>query len=336
MNTLATKFMGVEIKNPIIVGASNLVTDIENVKRMEKAGAAAIVYKSLFEEQIQLERLQMHLEHENNTALHAEMLDIFPKIEHAGPREYIVDLKKVVESVNIPVFASLNAVYDETWIEYAKEIEKAGVAGIELNFYYIPKDFDKSSVDIENSQLKILKEIKSVLKIPVSVKLSPFYSNALNFIKKIDELGADSVVLFNSLFQPDIDIETEKLKFPYNLSSPSDYKLALRYAGLLYGNIKADISANGGVFSGEEVIKLLLAGADSVQIVSTLYKNKIEYITDILAQLETWMKVKGYQSINDFKGKVSRKNLKDPYAYKRAQYIDILLNSDELSKVFPV
>lgn len=336
MAVLTTKYLGIELKNPVIVGASNMVLDVENLKAMEKAGAAAIVYKSLFEEQIMLESVQLEEELEEYNERHAEMIKLFPEVEHAGPEEFLTNLKKAKEAINIPVFASINGLYKETWVEYAQLIEETGVDGIELNFYRVPDSMDKGGIAIENKQIEVLEAIKKKVKIPVSVKIGPFYANPLNVITKLSETGADGFVLFNRLFQPDLDIESETHTSPFNLSNPGDYKMPLRYAGMLYGNIKSSICSNTGIFTGEDVIKMILAGADCVQVVSTLYKNKITYLSTILADLEAWMDKKGYKTLDDFRGKLSRKNTKDPWVYKRAQYIDILLKSEEILKKYPV
>ncbi|MFC2137266.1 dihydroorotate dehydrogenase-like protein [Bacteroidota bacterium] len=336
MADLKTTYMGIELKNPIIIGANNMVKNHSSLKKWEIEGAAAIVYKSLFEEQIQLENLEMQEAMDEYSERNAEMTSLFPDIEHAGPKEYLVNLKAAKEALSIPVFASLNAIYDETWVEYAKLIEETGVDGLELNFYATPVDFDKTAEDIESKQLETLKKIKKSIKIPVSIKLSVFYSSPLNFIKKLDETGADGIIIFNRFFQPEIDVFNEKHFFPYDLSSQSDNKLALRFAGLLHDNINASICATGGIYYGEDVIKMLLAGADAVQVVSTLYKNKEGIIGKLIEDLETWMNKKNYASIDDFKGKLSRKKLTDPFAYKRAQYIDILMNSDNIFKKYPM
>lgn len=327
MANLSTKYMGLDLKNPIVVGASNLVTDIKNLKKLEEAGAAAIVYKSLFEEQLQLEEMEMDAGMNQFNDLHAEMTSIFPEVDHAGPAEYLMNFKQAKEALSIPLIASVNAVYDFTWIEYAQQLEEAGAAAIELNFFSIPKDFDTSAADIEAKQLKVVEEIKKGLSIPVAVKMSPAYTNTLNVIKKMDEAGTDGFVLFNRLFEPEIDIEKEEHHHPWNLSHEGDHRQALRYAGLLHGNINASIISSMGVLSAEQVIQLILAGADAVQVVSTLYKNKLAYVETILNELEAWMDKKGYASLDDFRGKLSKNNTKDIRAYKRAQYIDILFNS---------
>ena len=336
MSNLTTTYLGLKLKNPVIIGASNLVNEIDNVKKMEQAGAAAIVYKSLFEEQVELERLQLSEELNQYNDRHAEMISLFPDIEHAGPTEHLYNLRKVVESVSIPVIASLNCVLEETWIDYAKQIEQTGVNGIELNLYDIPGDFGKEGKSIVNTQLDIITKVKEQLKIPVSVKLSPFYSNTLNLIQQMYYAGVDGFVLFNRLFQPDIDMDTEQHHFPYNLSNEGDNRLPLRYVGLLYGEIKASICANTGIYTGTDVAKMILAGADCVQVVSTVYKHGFEQITKILETLEEWMEKRDYASIDQFHGKLSRKNLKDPFAYKRAQYIDILMKSEEIFKLYPM
>ena len=334
MIDLKTTYMGIELKNPLIVGASNLVTDHETLKELENAGAAAIVYKSLFEEQIQIEELEFEEEMAEYNERHAEMINLFPSMKHAGPKEHLMNLKKAKEILNIPLIASLNCVYEDTWIDYVEKIQETGVDGIELNFYAVPKDLDTEGHSIETAQINMLKKIKEKIKIPFSVKLSPFYSNPLNVISKMDEVGVGAFVLFNKLFQPDFNIENNELVFPYNLSNPDDNRLALRYAGLLYNQINANICSNTGVYTGKDAIKMILAGADSVQIVSTLYKNKVTYIKTMLEEIEAYMQSKNYYKLDDFKGKLSKKSINDPYAYKRAQYVDILMKSDHIFKKY--
>lgn len=200
MANLSTSYMGVELKNPLILGASNLVTKPDVIKQIEEAGIGAIVYRSLFEEQIQLENLQMDEELSEYENRNAEMTNLFPGLEHAGPKEHLYNVEKLVKSVDVPVFASLNAIYEPTWVEYAKELEKTGVAGLEINLYAVPGYFEVEGASIEDKQVQIVKAIKKVVSIPVSVKISLFYTNPLNFIKKIDEAGADGYVLFNRFF----------------------------------------------------------------------------------------------------------------------------------------
>jgi dihydroorotate dehydrogenase (fumarate) len=323
--------MGIELNNPIILGASNLVTNIDNLKKAEDQGVGAIVYRSLFEEQIQLESFQLEEQLTEFNDLNAEMVTIHPNIEHAGPDEHLVNLRKARESLSVPLIASLNAINNDTWVKYALLLCETGIDGIELNFYQIPMDFSKSASEVEDEQINTLKEIRKTISVPISVKLSPDYSNILNFISRLDKSGADAFVLFNSFFQPDINVISEKHFKSSHLSHTGDYKKALRYAGLLYDNVKADICSSNGVFSGEDVIKLLLSGATAVQVVSSVYRNGIKHIGVIRKELEEWMDKKNYASISDFRGKLSKNKLTaNPFIYKRAQYVDLLLNSDEI------
>ncbi len=336
MADLSTTYLGLELKNPIIVGACNLVMDMDALGRIEEAGAAAIVYKSLFEEQIQLERMQHDDQLEEYSERHAEMVSLFPKIEHAGPEQHLLHLRRVVEKVNIPVIASLNCVYDITWAEYAEKLAETGVAAIELNFYDTPRDTGKPGREIVEQQLAVLKKVKQTVKIPISVKLSPFYTNPLNVVKQMDEIGVGGFVLFNRIFQPDVDIEKEELVFPWYLSNEGDYRLPLRYTGLLAGDIKADIAANTGILEGSDMIQMLLAGASAVQVVTTLYKNGIGQIAKMISDLNEWMTKKNHETIDAFKGRLSKRNINDPFAYKRSQYVDILMKANEIFKKYPM
>jgi dihydroorotate dehydrogenase (fumarate) len=328
--------MGIELKNPVIVGASNMVTDIDKVKRMEDAGASAIVYKTLFEEQIQLENLQLEEEMSEYSERNAEMLRLFPNLEHAGPQEHLYHLQKAREAVNIPIIASLNCIYDETWTEYAKMIQETGVHALELNFYTTPQDYDRDARTIIAEQVEIVSQVRKVVNIPISVKLSPFYVNVLNVCSQMYAEGADGFVLFNRLFQPDIDPDTEKHFYNYSLSNADDNKLAMRFAGILHGNMRGYICSSGGIYTGNDAIKMILAGADSIQVVSTLYQNGIGQITTILNEIKEWMEKKNYKNIDAFRGKLSKKNTKDPFTYKRSQYVDILMKSEEIFKKYPV
>ncbi len=336
MADLSTTYMGVKLKNPIILGASNLVTKPDVIKELEEAGIAAVVYKSLFEEQIQLESLQFDEEMNEYANRNSEMTRLFPDIEHAGPKEHLYNLRKLRQSTSVPVFASLNAMYEPSWVEYAKLLEETGVDGLELNLYATPGYFEVGASSIEDKQYQIVKSVKKAVKIPVSVKLSPFYTNTLNFIKKLDEAGVDGFVMFNRFFQPEIDIESETFQFPWELTQSRDHHLSLRYVGLLHGNIEASICANRGIYTSEDVIRLILAGADVVQTVSTIYQNQPAYVGTILNEIQVWMDKKGYKTLDDFRGKLSRKMMKDPYTYQRAQYVDILMKSEEIFKKYPM
>jgi dihydroorotate dehydrogenase (fumarate) len=334
---LTTKYLGLQLKNPIVVGASNLVTDLKILKALEEAGAAAIVYKSLFEEQINLEQLQMQEDMTQYAERNAEMTSLFPHdLYESGPEEFLIHFREAREAINIPLIASLNAVFDETWVEWSQKLEEAGADALELNFYNNPREFDMEGRAIIHAELDIIEEVKKAVKIPVSVKLSSFYTNPLYVFKEMDKKGVDGLVLFNRLFQPDICIEDEKMHFPYNLSPEQDNRLPLRYAGMLYGQLNCDICTNTGIFTAADVLKMILAGADAVQVVSTLYKNGPQHIQKILEDMELWMAGKKYTTLDDFRGKLSMKKVKDPFAYRRAQYVDILMRSSEIFKQYPV
>jgi dihydroorotate dehydrogenase (fumarate) len=330
MINLSTSYMGIPLKNPIIAGASNMSADLNMLKRLELAGAAAVVFKSLFEEQIHLESVQMEESMYEIGDFNAEMTSLFPKLKHAGPNEYLANLRKAKETLTIPVIASLNCIEDDTWIEYARLIEKAGADGIELNFFAIPRDTETDGRSIEEHQIELLKKVKSKITVPVSVKLSSLYTNPLNVITRMDNAGVNGVVVFNRLFEPDINTAEIKHFAPFNLSHENDYRMSLRFAGLLFKRINASICANTGIYTGNDVVKMILAGADCVQVVSTLYKNKPEYIATILSDIENWMKNAGYTSAEEFRGKLAQVSVKDPFIYKRAQYIDLILSSEKL------
>jgi dihydroorotate dehydrogenase (fumarate) len=331
MKNLKVTYMGIELDNPIIVGASDLSKYPDKLKKCEEMGAGAIVFRSLFEEQIHLESYQLDEQLNEFNEMNAEMISIHPHIHHAGPEEHLLHIRKARESLSIPLIASLNAVNMETWIKYAGLLSETGVNGIELNFYQVPVDFKKSPKEVEDEQINIVKQIKKHISIPVSVKLSHDYTNILNFIQKLDNAGADGFVLFNSFFQPNIDIVSEKHIKSFNFSHEGDYKKSLRFAGLLFGNIQADICSSHGIFTGEDVIKLLLSGASCTQVVSTLYKNGLIQISNIKKKLEEWMEIKNYDSIQEFRGKLSANRLNNnPFVYARAQYADLLINSEEI------
>ena len=338
MADLRTHYMGLELKNPIIIGASNIVTDIDNLKRIEKAGAAAIVYKSLFEEQIQLENLELYERKTEYSDRNAEMISLYPESRSGTTdiMDHLVALRKAKDTVAIPVFASINAVLNETWVEYAKKIEETGADGLELNFYSVPEKFDPGYEDIEENQIQILRDIKAAVKIPVSVKLSSFHTNPLKHIFNLKNAGADAFVLFNRLFQPDIDIHTEEHHFPYSLSNSEDNRLPLRFAGLLYGNTSASICANTGIMNGSDIIKMILAGADAVQVVSTVYLNQIEVVTSMIKEMEKWMDSRGYATIDSFRGKLSKNNSDNKLPYHRAQYMDFMMTTSQILKKYKI
>lgn len=338
MKNLETTFMGIKLDNPVILGACNMSSNIDQLKKAEDQGVGAIVYKTLFEEQVQLENLQLEERLEEYEHIHAEMTKIHPDVDFSDIEYHLTRLRKAKESLSVPVFASLNAVNKASWVNYAKRIEQTGVDGIELNLYQTPINFDSDASAIEREQVAIVEEVKKNVSIPVSVKLSSGYTNILHFVKKLDETGVASFVLFNAFFQPDIDTKNESHKKVFNLSQKGDYKETLRYTGMLYGNIEADICSSRGIFTGEDAVKLILSGATTVQVVSSIYKNGVERIAAIKTELAEWMNKKGYNCLADFRGKLANCNLdknENSLVYKRAQYIDLMLTSDTIFGKIP-
>lgn len=331
MKKTKTTYMGIELNSPIVLGACNVSMQLDKLKLAEDQGVGAIVYKSLFEEQIQLETLQLDEKLNEFNDIQAEMLTMHPKIEYSGYEEHLLNLRKAKESLSIPVIGSLNAVNEDTWIEYATLISETGVDGIELNFYQVPMDFTKDASSIEAEQVAIVKKIKERISIPVSVKLSSDYTNTLHVIKKMDEAGADAFVLFNAFFQPDIDINKEKHVKSFSFSQQGDCKKSLRFSGLLYDTIKADICSSHGVFSVDDVVKLMLSGSTCVQVVSSIYKHGLQHIGTLNNGLQEWMDSKNYDSIDAFKGKLASNNLAPgSLVYNRAQYVDLLIHSETI------
>jgi len=250
-------------------------------------------------------------------------------MEHSGPDEHLMWVRKTKEEVNIPVIASLNAVSHDTWVEWAKKLEETGVDGLELNFFSTPESFDEDAKRIEDTQIEALRDVKKNVKIPVSVKLSHFYTNPLELIKRMAETGVDGFVLFNRMFHPSFDIEKEQLSYPFNLSKPGDHRLPMRFVGMLHGNVDGSLCGSNGVHTADDAIEMLLAGAGVFQVVSTLYKNSISAVEEINKGIGEWMDRKGYRSLEDFRGKLSAKNTDNASAYRRAQYVKLLLHADD-------
>ena len=330
MADLRTSYMGIPLRNPLIVGASPLTSNIDSIKQIEEMGAGALVTRSLFEEAIQLERFEFEESLHREEGRSAEMVTVFPRIEHGGPKEHLMWVKKAKQAVQIPVIASLNAVSRDTWFDYAKQLEDTGVDGLECNLFATPKDPQEDGAAIEREQISLIEELAKSLTIPISVKLSYFYSNPLNVIHRMDEAGASAFVLFNRLFEPDIDAGQETRIYPLNLSNKTDYRLPLRYAGLLEGTIQADICSSTGVSTGEDMAKMILAGATTVQAVSTLLRHKVAYIQTLLKDIEAWMDAREYGTLSAFRGKFSRRNSTDPWMYTRAQYVKLLMNPESV------
>ncbi|MDD5678578.1 MAG: dihydroorotate dehydrogenase-like protein [Kiritimatiellae bacterium] len=334
MADLSTKYMGISLKNPIIVGASALTANLDSILHLEKAGAAALVTKSLFEEEIQLENFVFDEDLGKGNYRYAEMITLRPNLKFAGPAEHLMWVGMAKEAIHIPVIASLNAVNQATWFEYAKRLEAVGVDALECNFFASPGEIQRKGADIEKEQIELVRKLKKAVSIPVGVKLSSCYSNVSNVVRHMDQAGADGFVLFNRFVEPDIDVATETHLHPFNFSHDTDYRLPLRYAGLLEGAIQADICCSSGIFQGEDVIKMLLAGAASVQTVSAIFTLGYGHIRKMLADIQDWMDRKGYKHISDFRGKLSMRRSGAPGAYLHAHYAKLVMNSDIMMNDF--
>lgn len=323
MADLKTTYMGLELKNPVIVGSCGLTSSIENIRQIEKKGAAAIVLKSVFEEEILVELTGKASKARNVSQYYPELSETIDYIDKHTKKENLKNYLKLVnqakqESV-IPVIASINCVTDGEWVDFASRIIEAGADAIELNIFLNPTDTDDK--DFEKTTMKIIKKVLKHVSIPVSVKLSNCFTNLAQTLVKISETGISGMVLFNRYFCPDIDIDYFYLFAANKFSSPEEYVKPLRYISLLSDKVKCSLAACTGIHYGNSLIKQILAGADAVQIVSTLYLNGIEYIATILDDIEKWMQSKGYYNLSQFKGKMSYKNMPNPAVYERMQFM---------------
>ena len=328
MADLSTTYLGLTLRNPFIAGASGYTANLDRIRQLEEAGAGALVTASLFEEQIQYEsyRLEEDLARADN--LSQEVVDVFPQIKHGGPREHLMWVRRTREAVRIPVIASLNAVERDTWVRWSQELEGSGADALELNFYATPSDAASEAAQIEKEQLGAVRAVVKKVKVPVSVKLSTFYTNPLHFVRRLGEEGVRGFVLFNRLFQPDLDAEREANLYQHSLSREGDHLAALRFAALAFGNLQGDLCASGGIFTAADAAKLLLAGASCVQVVSTLYRNGIAHLATLVRELGSWMDGKGYRNIEAFRGRLSAARNPDAGFYRRAQYVKNLLRAD--------
>lgn len=323
---ITTKYMRMKLRSPLVVSASPLSEDIGNIKKMEDAGAGAVVLYSLFEEQILLEQKEVFYHTTAGTYSFAEALTYFPEADEykVGPDGYLELIRKAKEAVSIPIIASLNGSTNGGWIDYAKKMQEAGADAIELNIYYIPTDINLSSLEIENNYIEIVKHVKSAVSIPVAVKLSPFFTNMANLAKRIDDVGADALVLFNRFYQPDIDLDELEVKPQIQLSHSSAARLPMRWIAILKGRIRADLAATSGIQSADDVIKMLMAGANVTMMCSALFKNGIYHISQIEKEMIEWMTEKEYESVQQLQGSISQQNVADPSSFERAQYMKAL------------
>jgi dihydroorotate dehydrogenase (fumarate) len=325
---LTTHYLGLQLKNPLVPSASPLSNSLDSMKQLEDAGAAAIVMHSLFEEQITHEEGELRHYLNKGTDSFAEALSYFPAADDyvVGPEEYLEHVRKATKALDIPVIASLNGVSTGGWTSYAKKIEEAGADALELNVYYIPTDPAMTSPQVEEMYLNVLKEVKRSVAIPVAIKLSPFFSALANMAARFDAAGADGLVLFNRFYQPDIDLEQLEVKPSVILSTPHAMRLPLRWVAILYGKVKASLAATSGIHTAEDVLKMLMAGADVTMMCSALLKNGPSHIGYVLEGMNRWMQEHEYHSVSQMKGSMSHKSVAAPAAFERANYMKALQN----------
>ncbi|NIR49034.1 dihydroorotate dehydrogenase-like protein [candidate division KSB1 bacterium] len=327
---LSTNYLGMKLRTPLVPSASPLSEEIDNIKRMEDAGASAIVMYSLFEEQITHETYELYHHLTKGTESFAESLTYFPEPDDFVLRaeEYVEHVRKTKAAVDIPIIASLNAHSEGGWSEYAKHIQDAGADALELNIYYIPTDMNLAGEDVDKKYVDILKSVKSAVNIPLAVKLSPFFSNFANIAKRLDAAGADALVLFNRFYQPDIELETLEVVPRVLLSTPMALRLPMRWIAILYGKIKADLAATSGVHKPPDVLKMLMAGANVTMLCSVLLKHGIDQIRVIEQGMKQWMEEYEYESVRQMQGSMSQQNCPHPSAFERAQYMRALHSYD--------
>jgi len=323
---LKTTYLGLELSHPLMPGASPLADDLDSVRRLEDAGAAAIVMRSLFEEQIRREQLRTFLHTEPHGESFAEALCYFPRPEAfvLGPEEYVEHIGRVKRAVAIPVIASLNGTSRGGWLEYGREIAQAGADALELNVYSIPSSGDENAAAIEGRTVELVRELKATVKIPVAVKLSPFYTSLPHFVSRLESVGVDGVVLFNRFYQPDIDPEGLALKSQLQLSTSAELPLRLQWLALLKDRARCSLAATGGIHDGRDAVKAVMAGADAVQLVSALLHGGPARLQVVLTEMIEWMEEHVYESLAQMKGSMSRAACPDPSVYERANYMLVL------------
>ncbi len=326
MIDLTTSYLGMNLKNPLVVSASPLCEEVDNIRRMEDAGAAAVVLHSLFEEQITLEshELNHHLSHSAES--YAEALSYFPDMMdyNLGPEGYLEHIRRVKEAVDIPVIGSLNGVSTGGWITYAKKIEEAGADALELNIYFIPTDPEMTGADVEQMYVDLVRDVASSVALPVAVKIGPYFSAMANMARRLDRAGAGALVLFNRFYQPDFDLEELKVVPDLDLSRSYELRLRLRWVAILYGHIKADMAITGGIHTAEDVLKAMMAGARVAMMTSALLIHGIEHLARVRADVLQWMEEHEYESIRQMQGSMSQRSVADPAAFERANYMKVL------------
>jgi dihydroorotate dehydrogenase (fumarate) len=326
MVDLSTTYMGLRLAHPVIASASPLSKDLDGIKRLEDGGAAAVVMFSLFEEQLSAEQEALDVLSAAGSESFAESLSYFPDASRyrIGPERYLDLIRRARESVRIPIIASLNGTTNEGWVDYAKQMHEAGASAIELNVYLIATDLDMTSADVEQRVIDILRSVKAAVPIPVAMKTSPFFSAFGNMARRLDEAGADALVLFNRFYQPDFDLERLEVVPNVELSTPSEIRLPLMWIGVLKGRIKASLAATTGVHSGVEVVKYLLAGADAVMTTSAVLAHGPSRLGGLVSELSAWLEARDYESVAEMVGAMSQAKAKNPAAFVRANYIRVL------------
>ncbi|MBI4759653.1 MAG: dihydroorotate dehydrogenase-like protein [Chloroflexota bacterium] len=326
MTDLSTTYLGLPLKNPLVASASPLSKKIERAKRLEEAGIAAIVMYSLFEEQIIHESLELDHYLNRGSESFAEALSYLPDggLYGISPEKYLNHLAGLKKALSIPVIGSLNGVSKGGWTNYARKIEEAGADALELNLYFIPTELDMTSSDIENMQVELVAEVKSAIKIPLAVKISPFVTALPNFAKRLVEAGANGLVLFNRFYQPDFDLDELEIRHSLDLSTSAELRLPLRWISILYGKVNADFALTSGVHTHEDVLKAMMAGAKVAMMASNLLHNGEQVVGLMLNDLEAWMKEREYESIRQMQGSMSQKSVKEPAAFERANYMKVL------------
>jgi dihydroorotate dehydrogenase (fumarate) len=323
---LTTNYLGLKLKSPLMPGASPLVDNLDNVRRLEDAGAGAIVMHSLFEEQITGEKLATIYHMEMFADSYSEALSYFPKHDEfaLGPEQYLEQVRKIKEAVNVPVIASLNGTTPGGWIDYAKQMQQAGADALELNTYFVATDPQETAWAVELRMLEVIRSVAESVDIPVAVKISPFFSSLANFLYRVDEIGVDGVVLFNRFYQPDIDIELLEAKPTLKYSDSGELLLRLRWLAILSRQISASLACSGGVHTGRDAIKAIMAGADGVQVVSALLQRGPQYLRVIRTEMEQWMEANSYTTLRQMRGCMGLSRCPDPQAFERANYMRAL------------
>jgi dihydroorotate dehydrogenase (fumarate) len=320
---LKTTYLGLTLRTPLVVSASPLSESIDNIKRLEDAGASAVVLYSLFEEQIRYERYELHWHTTHGTESYPEALSYFPDPHElcVGPEAYLKHIAKAKKSVMVPIIASLNGTTLSGWTNFAKQIQQAGADALELNLYHIPTDMTLTGADLEQHFLDVLKAVKTEVTIPVAVKLSPFFTNFANIARRFDENGANGLVLFNRFYQPDIELESLEVTPNVFYSTPMAMRLPMRWIAILYDRVSASLAATSGIHRGTDALKMLMAGADVTMLCSVLMRHGIERLRVIEEEMTNWMREHEYESVEQLKGSLSHKNCPDPSAFERAQYM---------------